>query len=81
MSNIKSDEYWADKGGVKLYIYRKRDIDAGADLPVLFLVHGSSFAARTAYDMEIPGHPDYSMMDEMARYSDRCLLPCPIYVV
>ena len=65
MSDIESFEYWADKGGVKLYIYRKRQ--GGGDNPVLFLVHGSSFAARTAYDLDIPGHPDYSMMDALAR--------------
>jgi hypothetical protein len=44
-AEIWSQEYWADKGGVKLNLWRKR---AGAPkpgdkpLPILFLVHGSS---------------------------------------
>ena len=69
MSEIRSDEYWAEKGTeksrVKLYLFRKRVSDKKG-LPVLFLVHGSSFSARTAYDLTIPGHEDYSLMDVFA---------------
>ncbi len=63
--DIRADEYWAEKDGVKLYIFRKRIGDG--DRPVLFLVHGSSFSARTTYDLEVPGHEDYSLMDAFAR--------------
>ncbi len=69
MSNIQSSEYWARKGEVELYLYRKRldapDSDEGT-LPVLFLVHGSSFCGRSGFDMHPPGHDDYSLMDEFA---------------
>jgi len=68
---IWSSEYWANKGNVKLNLWRKR-ISApkrGADpLPVLFLVHGSSNSARSSYDLTVPGRGEYSMMNIMARY-------------
>lgn len=62
---ITASEYWAQKGDVKLYLYRKRPAGA-ARLPVLFLVHGSSFSGRGGYDLQVPGR-DYSMMDWFAR--------------
>lgn len=66
--DIRADEYWAEKGDVRLFMFRKRlaDGDGGAR-PVVFLVHGSSFAARTTYDLEIPEHGEYSLMNALAR--------------
>jgi len=67
---IWSNEYWAQKGDVKLYMFRKR-VGAPAagksDMPVLFLVHGSSISS-TSFDLTVPGHGDYSLMDTFARY-------------
>ena len=56
-TSIIASEYWANKGDVKLYIYRKRQAaaKAAATQPVLFLVHGSSFSGRGGYDLEVPG--------------------------
>ena len=63
---ILAEEYWAEKGPVKLYLYRKRL--AGNEVrPVLFLVHGSSFSGRGGFDLQVPGHPGYSLMDAFAR--------------
>src|SRR5579883_942078 len=68
--DIWSNEYWTMKGDVKLYIFRKR---VGAPVagekarPVLFMVHGSSNSSRTSYDLEVPGHGEYSMMNVFAR--------------
>ena len=69
MSGIWSAEYWAKKGDVDLYLYRKcREKPArGKNPPVLFLVHGSSFSSRPGYDMVVPGRTDYSQMDECAK--------------
>jgi pimeloyl-ACP methyl ester carboxylesterase len=67
---IWSQEYWAEKKGVKLNLWRKRigAPKAGEKpLPVLFLVHGSSFATRTSYDLHVPGSIDYSAMNLFAR--------------
>src|ERR1700687_3678556 len=67
---VWSKEYWAQKGEVKLWMFRKR---AGAPqsgkptLPVLFLVHGSSTSSRS-FDLTVPGHGEYSLMDQFAGY-------------
>jgi pimeloyl-ACP methyl ester carboxylesterase len=68
---VWSAEYWADKGSVKLYMFRKRQ---GAPrpgqpaLPVLFLVHGSSISSRPSFDLTVPGRGDFSLMDKFAGY-------------
>jgi len=63
---IWSAEYWARKGAVRLFIYRKR---IGNDpRPVLFLVHGSSFGCKSSYDLTVPGRTDYSLMDKLATF-------------
>ncbi|MBS1218823.1 MAG: Alpha/beta hydrolase family protein, partial [Proteobacteria bacterium] len=59
MSEIKSAEYWAHKGKVKLYVYRKRAASTGKGTPVLFLVHGSSASGRNSFDLSVPGRSDY----------------------
>ena len=67
---IWSNEYWAQKGDVKLYMFRKRvgAPQAGKPaLPVLFLVHGSSISS-TSFDLTVPGKGEYSLMDTFARF-------------
>ena len=68
--SLRSDMYWAYKGTVKLAVYRRRVTSAasGAQLPVLFLVHGSSMSGRSTFDLAVPGQSNYSMMDAFARY-------------
>jgi pimeloyl-ACP methyl ester carboxylesterase len=69
---IIAEDHWAQKGAVRLYLYRKRLADDGnassAPKPVLFLVHGSSFSGRGGFDLHVPGAANYSFMDEFARY-------------
>ncbi len=71
---IWSQEYWAKKGDIPLWMYRKR---VGAPKPgeparpVLFFVHGSSVTSR-AFDLNVPGHGEYSVMNEFARYGFDC---------
>jgi alpha-beta hydrolase superfamily lysophospholipase len=69
--NIWSGEYWANKGDVKLFMFRKRigaPSTGAKPLPVLFLVHGSSLSALSSYDLTVPGRGEYSLMDVFARY-------------
>ena len=66
---IKAEEFWAAKGDVKLYIYRKRLVGGPPKKPVLFLVHGSTPSSRGSYDLQVPGSAkgrEYSVMDNMA---------------
>jgi alpha-beta hydrolase superfamily lysophospholipase len=63
---ITATEYWADKKGVKLWVYRKRL--AGAEPRArLFCVHGSSYSGKTMFDLQVPNRQGYSMMDHYAR--------------
>lgn len=70
MTSAWSAEYWAKKNDVDLYIYRKCQTmpRPGKNPPVLFLVHGSSFSCRPGYDLQVPGQPDYSVMDMCAGF-------------
>jgi len=63
-------EYTAKKGDVSLQMYRKRigaPTPGGVAKPVLFLVHGSSNAALSSYDLTVSGKGEYSMMNVYAR--------------
>ena len=64
-------EYWAQKGDVRLYLFRKRrnaPKSGETPLPALFLVHGSSLSGRSTFDLEAPGIGDYSMMNAFAGF-------------
>lgn len=63
---IVAEEYWADKGSTKLYIYRKHLADSAVKRPVIMLMHGSTFSGRGGFDLQVPGHEDYSLMDFLA---------------
>jgi pimeloyl-ACP methyl ester carboxylesterase len=69
MSDIWSAAYTAKKGDVPLYMWRKHAgaPDRAKPRPVLFLVHGSSFSGPSGFDLTVPGHDDYSLMDAFAR--------------
>lgn len=69
-ADVEGTEYWAKKGDVDLFLYRKVCPSVGSDgkRPVLFLVHGSSQAARTSYDLKGPGDDEYSVMNVFAKW-------------
>ena len=71
---IWSGEYWAKKGDIPLWMYRKRigAPKAGEPArPVVFFVHGSSVTSRV-FDLNVPGKGEYSVMNEFARYGFDC---------
>jgi len=65
-ARIVADEFWADKNGVKLWVYRKR-LEGAAPRARLFCVHGSSYSGKTMFDLQVPEREGYSMMDVFAR--------------
>jgi pimeloyl-ACP methyl ester carboxylesterase len=73
-TEIWSNEYWAKKGDVPLWMYRKR---LGAPKqgeparPVVFFVHGSSVTSRV-FDLNVPGRANYSVMDAFANFGFDC---------
>lgn len=69
-ATLWSHDYWAKKGDVSLYLYRKRLTAPKPNekpLPVLFLVHGSSISGRPTFDLAVLGAGEYSMMNVFAR--------------
>ena len=68
---ISSEGHLAQKGDVKLAMYRKWAGKVGGwpakPLPVLFLVHGSSLSSRSNFDLAFPDNT-YSFMDVFAGY-------------
>jgi pimeloyl-ACP methyl ester carboxylesterase len=68
-TKVWSNEYWAQKGDVKLYMFRKRAAAPKAGekaLPVLLLIHGSSNSGRSSFDLTTPGKGEYSLMNVFA---------------
>ena len=68
---VWSNEYWAQRGNLKLYLFRKRlsaPHPRQVAEPVLILVHGSSISARPTFDLSVPGHGEYSLMNKFAEY-------------
>ncbi len=73
-ADTESRRYWtadyrAPKGDLKLYVYRKRLSAPRAGepaVPVVFFAHGSSLSAKPTYDLVVPGHGEYSMMNVFA---------------
>jgi pimeloyl-ACP methyl ester carboxylesterase len=73
-AEIWSSEYWARKGDVPLWMFRKRlsaPVVGEPPLPVLFFVHGSSVTSRV-FDLNVPDHDEYSVMNEFARHGFDC---------
>lgn len=67
-SEIQSEEHWARKGPVSLFLWRKRLAQpVGDGRPPIILVHGSSTCGIPSFDLQVPGQPDYSFMDWLAR--------------
>jgi pimeloyl-ACP methyl ester carboxylesterase len=69
-TGIVAEEHWAKRGDIELCLWRKFAPAAQAakpGRPVLVLVHGSSFSARTTYDLSVPGHGEYSTMNVFAK--------------
>jgi alpha-beta hydrolase superfamily lysophospholipase len=65
-----ANEYWAQKGSVKLYMFRKRSTPPKTGekpLPVLLLIHGSSNSSRSSFDLATPGKGEYSVMNVFAQ--------------
>ena len=73
-ADIWSSEYWAKKGDIPLWMYRKRlgaPKPGEAARPVVVFVHGSSVTSRV-FDLSVPGKGEYSTMNEFARYGFDC---------
>ena len=62
-----AEEHWAQKGNVKLYMWRKQLDDGVKNKPVVFMAHGSSFSGKGGFDLQVPGKTGYSVMEDFAK--------------
>lgn len=62
---MNGTEHWADKNGVRLFLWRK-NAPQGAPRGTVLFVHGSSMASQPTFDLQVPGRPDSSVMDWFA---------------
>jgi pimeloyl-ACP methyl ester carboxylesterase len=61
-------EHWADKEGVKLFLWNKCAVDPAAAKGIVLFVHGSSMPGQPTFDFQMPGRPDSSAMAFFARH-------------
>jgi pimeloyl-ACP methyl ester carboxylesterase len=72
VSKVTGSEHWADKSGVKLFLWNKCLGDPSQLHHTLLFVHGSSMASTPTFDLQIPGRSDSSAMDWFARRGFDC---------
>jgi pimeloyl-ACP methyl ester carboxylesterase len=82
LPEVVGTEHWAIKrvGGesVRLFLLRKKLRDPAAGGPrrgTILFVHGSSMAGTPVFDLQVPGKPEYSVMNWFARlgYDTWCI--------
>lgn len=63
---MQGTQHWVLHDDVRLFVWEKF---AGGPQgkPVLLLAHGSATAGRESFDLKVPGRPEYSLMDFLAR--------------
>jgi pimeloyl-ACP methyl ester carboxylesterase len=72
-TDVVGTEHWTTKlagtDKVRLFLWRKRlrTPAAGGKQGTILFVHGSSISATPAFDLQIPGRPECSVMDWFAR--------------
>lgn len=65
-ARIAGAEHWVQHGDIRLYVWEKHS-GQPAGKKVVVLAHGSATAGRESFDLQVPGHPDVSMMDALAQ--------------
>jgi pimeloyl-ACP methyl ester carboxylesterase len=63
---VQGTQHWVLEDEVRLFLWEKYQ-RSQADKPVLVLAHGSATAGRESFDLQVPGRPEYSLMDFLAR--------------
>ncbi|MDH3715287.1 MAG: lysophospholipase [Gammaproteobacteria bacterium] len=61
---VEGEEHWTHKGDIRLFLWRKCQLDPGQRIGTILFVHGSSMASTPTFDLQIPGRP--SAMDWFA---------------
>lgn len=63
---VQGTQHWVLQDEVRLFLWEKYQ-GSPQGKPVLVLAHGSATAGRESFDLKVPGRPEYSLMDFLAR--------------
>ena len=63
---VQGTQHWVLHEELRLFVWEKYQ-GSPQGKPVLVLAHGSATAGRESFDLKVPGHPEYSLMDFLAR--------------
>lgn len=63
---VQGTQHWVVQDELRLFVWEKYQ-GSPKGKPVLVLAHGSATAGRESFDLKVPGHPEYSLMDYLAR--------------
>lgn len=63
---VLGTQHWVARDELRLFVWEKFKGNS-QDKPVVVLAHGSATAGRETFDLQVPGHPGYSLMDFLAR--------------
>jgi pimeloyl-ACP methyl ester carboxylesterase len=63
---VQGTQHWVLQDEVRLFLWEKYQ-GSPQSKPVLVLAHGSATAGRETFDLKVPGRPEYSLMDFLAK--------------
>lgn len=63
---VQGTQHWVLQDEVRLFLWEKYQ-GSPQGKPVLVLAHGSATAGRETFDLRVPGRPEYSLMDFLAK--------------
>ena len=63
---LQGTEHWTRKGDVRLFLWRKSNVESRDTKGTILFVHGSSMASQPTFDLHVPGRSDSSAMDWFA---------------
>lgn len=63
---VQGTQHWVLQDALRLFLWEKCQGNPQGK-PVLVLAHGSATAGRESFDLTVPGRPEYSLMDFLAK--------------
>src|SRR5262249_44038907 len=63
---VQGKEHWTRKGDVRLFLWRKSNVESRDTKRTILFGHGSSMASQPTCDLRVPDRPDSSAMDWFA---------------
>lgn len=71
---VQGVQHWVVQEGLRLFVWEKYQ-GSPQGKPVLLLAHGSATAGRESFDLKVPGRPEVSLMDYLARWGFDVVAP------